>query len=143
MRLDSNFVANAIKDFIENQWYSDIDWEIKITNNGSNYIAFLSYTQSGYEMEDYTFSCTFSFNDVQDDSDEWVEELANEDAGTICLSAFVDVDDITFPEIHPIWTDDIYQFNKTISNVYQYIRMVYSALPSKTDDRFYFFYTER
>ena len=143
MTLDSNLVAAAIKDFIFNQWYSTIDWEIKIKNNRDNYIAFLNYTQGGYDMGDYTFSCTFSFNDVQDASDEWVEELANEDDGTVCLSAFLDVNDITIPEIHPTLIDDIDQFNETVSNVCKFIRRAYSTLPYKPDERLYFFYTER
>lgn len=143
MKIDSNVAIRAITDYIENQWYSDIGWEIEIIDNNNNYTAVLRRTQRGYDIEDYTFSCTFSFNDVQDASDEWVEELANEDEGTICLSAFVDVDDITIPEIHSIWLEDIYQFNKMVTNLYRFIRAVYATLPSKANERFYFFYTER
>lgn len=141
--LDPNFVINAITDYIENQWYSHIDWEIEITNTGDSYTVILRHTQGGYDIEDYTFSCTFSFNDVQDASDEFAEELANEDDGTICLSAFVEVEDITIPEIHPIWTEDFYSFTKTVSDFYNYIRNdVYALLPARANERLYFFYTK-
>lgn len=134
--LNSNTVIKAITDYIENQWYSNIDWDIEITNSGNNYIAVLRHTQRGYDIEDYTFSCTISFTDVQDDSDSW--DLTNENEGTICLSAFVEVEDITIPEIHPIWTEDFYTFNETSSDFYDFIRnKVYHSLPAK--GRFYFF----
>ena len=132
--LNRNIVAKAITDYIENQWYSDVAWDIEVTSSDSiNYIAVLRYTQSGYDIEDYTFSCTISFDDVQDANDEYVEE---EDSDRyMYFSALVDVKDTTIPELHPIWSEDFYTFKETVEKVHKFIKMVYSYLPAHANER--------
>lgn len=137
--MDINIVTKAITDYIKNQWYSDIDWDIIIDNNGGdNYIVTLSHTLTGYNISDSTIECIFTFDDVQDATEEMAEEYDNNNY--IYLSAFVDVTDAIVPQVNLIDTDDFYSFKETIDKFYTFLRRdVYSDLPANPKERFYFF----
>ena len=137
--MDINIVTKAITDYIKNQWYSDIDWDIIIDNNGGdNYIVTLSHTLTGYNISDSAIECIFTFDDVQDATEEMAEEYDNNNY--IYLSAFVDVTDAIVPQVNLIDTDDFYSFKETIDKFYTFLRRdVYSDLPANPKERFYFF----
>lgn len=136
--LDPNAVAQAIKDYIENQWYYRIGWDIEVTSDGdNNYTAILRYTQMGYNTADYTFECIITFDDVQDANEEMAEETDIDRYNY--FSALVEVETATVPQVNLIDTEDFYSFKETVDEFYTFLRRVYSMLPARSDERFYFF----
>lgn len=135
--LDTNVVAKAITDYIENQWYSRITWDIEVTADGGNdYTAFLRHTETGYNTADYTFECIITFDDVQDANDEYYEDdLVNHNY----FSALVEVESAIAPQANLIDTADFYNYKKFLDEFYTFINKIYYDLPGRTDERFNFF----